>query len=168
MTTRTVTTATVDRYLRLLRWPADLVTSMLPGTQTGPGPAARLIVDRADAGVRASLASILGDESLGAQATRRSAAADERERALDLRREASRRTTPTESQLRERHKEASRRSERASENASERRRAASESKRRRESNAATAQRQRTKVSEAQQVAAEQRIDERQAAAGCRR
>ncbi len=164
MTGQSTTAATVDRSLRLARWPADVMIALLPGTRTGPAPVARVIVDRVDATVRAALATALGDQSLRSDAAQRAAAADERERALNLRREAERRTEQAEAQLDERHKEAARRRQRASGKATERRRAASESKQRRTINAAKAANERTKVSRAQEAAADDRIEQQQAAA----
>jgi hypothetical protein len=164
MSRRTLTAATVDRYLRIVRWPADLVTALLPGTETGPGPIARVLVERVDASVRGTLAALLGDDSLRADAAHRDAAANERERALDLRREANRRKEQTEAELRERHKDAGRARERASTKAAQRRRAASTSQQRRVANATRAQRERAKVSEAQRAVVEQRIEQQEAAA----
>ena len=164
MSSRTLTTAMVDRYLRLARWPVDLVTTVLPGTRTGPGTTARLVVDRVDASIRATLAAALGDDSLRADAARRDAAVEERERALDLRREARRRAEQSEAELRKRHQEAGRRRERATAKATQQRRAASTSQERRKSNASQAARQRAKISQAQRTANEQRTHEQQAAA----
>ena len=59
MSARTVTATTVDRSLKLLRRPADLVIALLPGDRLGPGPAARVLVDRIDSTVRSSLAAVL-------------------------------------------------------------------------------------------------------------
>ena len=103
MSTRTVSATTVDRSLKFLRRPADLVIALLPGDRLGPGPAARVLVDRIDSTVRSSLAAVLGDESLRADAARRQEATDERERALDLRREAKRSEQQTEARLRKTH-----------------------------------------------------------------
>jgi hypothetical protein len=85
MTARDVRTIAVDSYLKLLRRPADLIVGLLPGKRSGAGAAARIVVDRADATARAGLSATLGVD-LNVDAQRRQAAADERERAVNLRR----------------------------------------------------------------------------------
>lgn len=157
MSTRTVTATTVDRSLKLLRRPADLVISLLPGDRLGPGPAVRVVVDRIDSTVRSGLATVLGDESLRADAARRQAAADERQRALDLRREAQRTEQQTEARLQKTHEEAGRRRQGAGEKATKRRQASSESQRKRARNAVAAERVRKQVNREQETQAEQRI-----------
>lgn len=79
-------TSTLDAYLRLVRRPVDLAVALLPGHRSGPAAAARITVDRADATIRALLGAVLGDAELTADARMRQYAADERQRALVLRR----------------------------------------------------------------------------------
>jgi hypothetical protein len=157
MSTRTVTATTVDRSLKLLRRPADLVIALLPGDRVGPAPAARVVVDRIDTIVRSGLATALGDQSLRADADRREAATDERQRALDLRREAERREQQTQERLQASHEEAGRRRQAAGAKASKRRESASESQRKRARNAAAAERVRKQVNREQELQAEERI-----------
>ena len=157
MSTRSLTTTTVDRSLKLLRRPADLVIAVLPGDTVGPAPLARVAVDRIDALVRSGLASALGDESLRADAARRQAAADERERALELRREAGRREKESEARVRDTHEQAGRRRQSAGAKASKRRQAASESQQKRARNAAAAERVRKQVNREQESQADERI-----------
>lgn len=158
MTARTLTSATIDRYLKLIRRPADMVIARLPGQRTGLGPAARLIVDRLDAAVRTGLAATLSDDTLRTDARRREAAADERERALELRREAGRRTKKAETRVQDTQAEATSRRERASAAAGERRRRASEKKQARTQQAAKAEQSRTEASREQEATAADRIE----------
>jgi hypothetical protein len=157
MSTRTATATTVDRSLKLLRRPADLVIALLPGDRVGPAPVARVAVDRIDSMVRSGLATVLGDESLRADAVRRKAATDERQRALDLRREAEHHEQQTEGRLQTTHEEAGRRRQGAGAKATKRRESASESQRKRARNAAAAERVRKQVNREQEVQAEERI-----------
>jgi hypothetical protein len=80
----------VDSYLRLIRVPIDAAINRLPGNGTGAAPHVRLVVDRADATVRAALASILRDPGLRDDAQQRRTAAEMREHAIQLRQAAER------------------------------------------------------------------------------
>jgi NADH dehydrogenase [ubiquinone] 1 alpha subcomplex assembly factor 7 len=81
---RNVRRAAIDRWLRVARLPFDTVAHLLPSDR-GPRNAAMLVIDRADASVRAAVAEFLRDDDLRADAFRRRAAVDERERAAELR-----------------------------------------------------------------------------------
>ncbi len=164
MSARTITSATIDTYLKLLRRPADMLIARLPGQRTGIGPAARLMVDRLDAAVRTGLAATLSDDTLRADARRREAAADERARALELRREAERRTKKAETRVQDSQAQATRQRERASAKAGERRRQAGEKQRTRTRRAAQTEQSRTEASREQEAAAAARIEARAAEA----
>ncbi len=98
--------AAVESYLRLVRLPLDAAINRLPGTGTVAAPTARLVVDRADASVRAMLATILGDSLLREDAQQRQAAARERERALHLRDAAESKREQADSRLEQREAQA--------------------------------------------------------------
>src|SRR5437588_3323924 len=53
--------AAVDSYLKLVRLPVGTAIRMLPDGGTGVRPTAKAAVDGADAGIRAIVASVLGD-----------------------------------------------------------------------------------------------------------
>jgi hypothetical protein len=108
MNVRDIPTTAVDGYLKLVRLPLDGAIRLLPGNGTGPRPAAKLALDRADAGVRAVIAGILGDGALREDARRRRAAADEREQALRLHGEAESAAEKADARLEERRNQATR------------------------------------------------------------
>jgi len=87
MQVRSVGRTAIDRSLKVARFPFDAVTHLLPSDR-GPRNAALLVIDRADATVRAAVGGFLHDDDLLEDATRRRVAADERRRAIALRREA--------------------------------------------------------------------------------
>jgi hypothetical protein len=89
----------VDSYLRLVRVPIDAAINRLAGNETGPAPRVRLVVDRADASIRAVLASILRDPRLRDDADQRRTATEKREHALQLREVAERQTERADSRL---------------------------------------------------------------------
>jgi hypothetical protein len=139
-------------YLRLVRLPLDSAIGLLPGNGTGAGPAAGLVVDRADAIVRAIAATILNDPVLFEDAERRHAAANERERALRLRTEAQRETQEANARLAERQEETARRRQRAGQQEKEKRERAARERDEKVSRAASAERDRRVTS--RQVAAQ--------------
>lgn len=124
MNLRTIPRTAIDGYLKLVRLPLDTAVALLPGNGTGPGAAAGLALDRADAMVRAMAGMALGDTVLTDDAARRSVAADERQRALRLRTEAERKSQGAKEHAAERHDEAERRRRQAREKADEERRRA--------------------------------------------
>jgi hypothetical protein len=117
MNVREIPTAAVDGYLKLVRMPLDTAIRILPGNGAGAKPAAQLALDRADAGVRAMIADIIGDDTLRKDAQRRRAAADERQQALTLHREAERVEEQADAKLEERRKQATRQRRQARERA---------------------------------------------------
>jgi aspartate/glutamate racemase len=86
------------QHLRLVRVPNVAAINRLPGNGTGAAPSARLVVDRADASVRAALASILRNPGLREDAQQRRTAAEKREHAMRLRQAAERQTERAELQ----------------------------------------------------------------------
>jgi transcription factor SPT20 len=118
------TTSLMDSYLQLLRRPLDMAVGLLPGRRTGPQAAARLTVDRVDAGVRMAIGAAIGDQDLAEQGRRRQEATGERERAMRLRQEAQEAEEASEARLKTRHEEADRRREQARARAASRRRQA--------------------------------------------
>ena len=65
MRIRAIQWAAVDVSLKLVRSPFDTAIRMLPDLGTGARPAARAAVDAADTGVRAVVATVLGDRDAG-------------------------------------------------------------------------------------------------------
>ena len=160
MSPSSYTTSTIDTYLRLVRRPADLVVGMLPGQRSGPGAAARVTVDRVDATIRSLLGAALGAEDLSADARMRQQAAAERERAVDLRRQAQAAERQAEEQLDERHDQASRRREQARTRAASRKRQAERTETVRARRARQTEGERLQASRATEQRAEERIEER--------
>lgn len=154
---RTTTTA-VDRSLKLIRIPLDLAVGLLPGAQTGPGAAARLAVERLDASARGVLAAVLHDDRLTEDARRRAAAADERERAVRLRREGEARQQQAEERLDDRREQASERRERAGSRASSRRQQAERTREATTRRAKQAQGERTAANRHSEERTEEAID----------
>jgi hypothetical protein len=101
--------------------PFDTVAQLLPVDQ-GSRDAAMLAIDRADATVRAAVGGILHDDDLRDDAFRRRAAADERERALELRGEAEEKQRIADAELAQELEGAARLREDADREGQERRR----------------------------------------------
>jgi len=99
MDVRTVGRTTVDAWLRVARLPIDTASRLLPNGDRGPRTPALLVVDRIDATIRDTIGSLLGDEELRADATRRRAAADERQNAIKLRVEAEQKKREADARL---------------------------------------------------------------------
>ena len=74
MNARAVPRTAVQSYLKLVRLPLDGAISFLPGNGTGARPAARLALDRADATLRAVIATILRDPVIREEAQPRGTA----------------------------------------------------------------------------------------------
>jgi ADP-ribose pyrophosphatase YjhB (NUDIX family) len=88
MDVRSVGRAAVDRWLKAARFPFDAVSHLLP--DDGPGSvSAVLLIDRADASVRAVLGGMFHDDELLDDAARRQVAVEERARAIEIRRAAA-------------------------------------------------------------------------------
>jgi colicin import membrane protein len=121
MEARTVRRVAIDQWLRVVRLPFDTVAHLLPADH-GPRNAAMLAIDRADATVRAAVGGILHDDDLRDDAFRRRAAADERERALELWDEAEEKQRISDAELAKELEGAARLREAADREAQERRR----------------------------------------------
>jgi hypothetical protein len=131
MEVSSVRRAAIDRWLRVARLPFDSVASLLP-SDGGPRNAAMLVIDRADATVRAAVGGLFHDDDLRADAFRRRAAADERERAIELRGEAQEKKRVADAQLAEELEGAERLRERAEQEAEARLQRAEEERAERE------------------------------------
>ena len=121
MNMRVIPRTALDGYLRLVRAPIDGVIALLPGNGSGPKPAARVAVDRADAIVRSILAEVMGDDVMRDDAERRHIAAHERGAALRLRVEAERTSEAAQAELVEREERAIQQREQATKRAREKR-----------------------------------------------
>ncbi|MDX6650564.1 MAG: hypothetical protein QOJ97_2515 [Solirubrobacteraceae bacterium] len=123
---RNISRLTVEGYVRLARLPADTLVRFAGGANGGTGAAVgvKLALDRAEAAFRAAAGTILGDEVLREDGRRRAQAASERERALDLRRAADRRSEQSDERLAERRDQAERKREEAERDAEQKRRRA--------------------------------------------
>jgi colicin import membrane protein len=152
MEARTVRRVAIDRWLKVVRLPFDTVAHLLPADR-GPRNAAMLAIDRADATVRAAVGGIFHDDDLRDDAFRRRAAADERERALELRGEAEEKQRTSDAQLAKELEGAARLREAADREAQERRRQVDEER-------AEQQRKAREAAVAQERAVEQARAER--------
>lgn len=113
MNARVLPRIAVTSALKLVRLPLDGAVRLLPGDGTGPGAAAKLALDRTDATVRALVALILRDPTLGADAEARQQAARERQRGAKLRTQAERTAQEADERVEGREKQARERRERA-------------------------------------------------------
>ena len=156
MEVRNVRRAAIDRWLRVARLPFDTVAHLLP-SDPGPRNTAMLVIDRADATVRAAVGGILHDDDLRSDAFRRRAAADERERAIELRGEAAEKKRVSDAELAQELEGAARLREDADREAQERRRQVDEER-------AELQRQTRQAAAAQERAVDNARQERLAAA----
>ena len=150
----------VDRYLRLVRMPLDAVIDYLPGNGGGVQPAARLMVDRADASVRMMFATILSDPALREDAEERQAAAQKRARAMKLRGEAERKTEQADTRLEERTKQTQRQRTQAKRQAEAQRTQAAEQRDQKATRAAEAEKKRLDASRKVEAHVDGAIDDR--------
>ena len=165
MNARSIPRTAINSYLKLVRLPLDGAIGLLPGNGTGAGPTARLALDKAEARIRAALASILNDAAMQEDAQRRRAAADEREQAARLRSEAQHTSAEADVRHQRRQQQAVRKRERSDERASAQRRSAQRKREEKTERATEAERRRIqesqKASEKQREALETRArDER--------
>ena len=80
MNLRTIPRAAVGGYVKALRWPLDRAAGVLGRDTTD--------LDRAEAGAREAAGAVLGDDDMVRDAGRRRTAADKREEAARLRKQA--------------------------------------------------------------------------------
>jgi len=101
MSLQTISRNAVDSYLKLLRLPADAVARVLRprNGRDGETTAMELALDRVEATLRDVAGSVLRDPQLREDARRRRVAANERERALELRSAAGRRSLEADDEL---------------------------------------------------------------------
>jgi hypothetical protein len=125
----------IGNSLRLIRLPIDGL--LVIGGDRRPVTAVKLALDRADARTRELVGFVLGDQELQEDAEIRREAADERERALNLRAEAELRSQRADQQAVERKRAAERRRQQAASTAKRKRQQAQ--KRRRSSKATATQ-----------------------------
>lgn len=161
MNLRQIPRTAVVSYLRLVRAPLDGAIALLPGNGTGPKPAAKLAVDRADAAVRSLIAGALGDRVLLDDARRRQLAAEERSAALRLRTEAERTTEAAQADLAEREQRAVRQREQAAQRAREKRQQATRDAEQKAQRAVEIEQQRLKATQVAERRAEEAIAERE-------
>jgi hypothetical protein len=157
---RDIPATAADSYLRLLRLPLDAAIDRLPGNGTGAAPTARLVVDRADASLRALLASVLRDRALREDALRRRTAGEKRAQALELRDAAERKTEQADARLEQREEQAERQREQAKQRAKNQREQAKRRRDGRTSTAAQTERRRKQASRKSTERAEEAVAER--------
>jgi hypothetical protein len=156
---RTLSRTAIGGSLRLIRWPLDGVLAI--GGDRTPVTSAKLGVDRADAKVRRWAGVILGDADLQQDAERRREAADERERALDLRAEAELRSERADHVADERKQDAARRRKQAADTAKQKRRTAQQRRQSTKAAAGKQASQRRKAAEKSAASTETVIEEKQ-------
>ena len=135
MMLRNFSRAAIGNSLWLIRLPIDGL--LVVGGDRRPVTAVKLALDRADARTRELAGFVLGDQELQEDAEIRREAADERERALNLRAEAELRSQRADQQAVERKRAAERRRQQAASTAKRKRQQAQ--KRRRSSKATATQ-----------------------------
>jgi hypothetical protein len=160
VTVREIPRITVEAYLRLVRVPIDAVIDRLPGNGTGAAPTARLMVDRADASVRAMLASVLGDSLLREDAEQRATAIEKREQAMRLREEAERTSQGADARLRERETQAEHQRQQAQQRARSQREQAEQQRQEKAEQAAQTERKRLDASRTAAAGIEQAAEKR--------
>jgi hypothetical protein len=143
---RVIPRTAIDGYLRLVRFPLDGATRLLPGNGTGAKPAAELALDRLDARLRALIATILADPVLRDDAEQRRSAAEARETALELRLQAERKAEEAGTRLEERQEQATQQREQANQRAGARRQEAAREQEKAKRRAAKAEGERLEAS----------------------
>jgi len=147
----------LDRYLKLVKWPLNRGLDAVGRKKAGPAASAGLAIDRADAAVRGAAATVLNDGDLRAEAERRSAAADARERALNLRLEAELKTQRADEELQERKQAAQEKKKAAARLAAEKRKRAEKAKQDKKQNVAEVERRRRESAAEAQAKREEAI-----------
>lgn len=101
MSLQTISRGAVDGYLKLIRLPADVVAGVLRprNGRDGETTAVELALDRLEASLRDVAGSVVHDPKLREDAGRRRVAANERERALELRDAAERHSHEADAEL---------------------------------------------------------------------
>jgi len=157
MTLRTISRMALGSSLKLARLPVDGVLRVAGGSGTAAG--VKLILDRAEARIRALAGKALGDDALQEDARRRGVAADERERAMHLRAEAELRSERADERVTAKERVAERRRGQAAETAKRKRRQAEERRESTKRQAAQATRRRRDAAEKSADQSEKAIEE---------
>ena len=160
MNARTLPRVAIESYLTAVRIPIDAAIDRLPGNGTGVGPTVRVMVDRADASLRAVVASVLGDRSLQADADQRAQAADKREQALRLREQAEQTAEKADDRLQQREAQAERRRVEAEKKAKTQREQAERERAQKTEKAAEVERKRKQSSQRAKAQSTEKITER--------
>jgi colicin import membrane protein len=158
MTLRTISRLAVGGSLKLARLPIDGVLRA-----AGGGTAvvhAKLAVDRTEAKIRALAGKAFGDEVLKDDARRRGEAANERERAAQLRAEAELRSERADERIAAQERAAERRRAQAAETAKRKRQQAQERRDLHKRTAADATRRRRNAAQTSAAQEEKVIEER--------
>ena len=127
MTLRTIPRMAVGGSLKLARLPIDGVMRVAGGSSAVAY--AKLALDRTEARIRALAGKALGDEVLQDDARRRGEAADQRERAVQLRAEAELRSERADERVAAEERAAERHRAQAAETAKQKRQQAQEAAR---------------------------------------
>jgi hypothetical protein len=157
MNLRSVPRAAVGGYIKAVRWPLDR-TARLLGRGDDAASAGEVAIDRADAAAREVAGTALGDPELKAQAARRRTAADERERARQLRDAARAQAQEAERTLEDERAEAEHRRAAAERQAEARRAAAERAKAADQDRAEEAEHRRKEAAERAAARQEEEID----------
>ena len=131
----------LDRYLKVVKWPLDRGASRIGGES------AELALDRADATVRATAGSLLGDTQLQDDAQRRFTAADARERAMKLRLEAELKADRADEKLQERKQTAAQQKQAAAKRAADAKQRAEKARQAKKKNLEEVERRRREANE---------------------
>jgi colicin import membrane protein len=106
MSLRTVSRSAIGGYVKLLRLPLDASVGLRARNGASGPSAGTIAIDRFEARLRRVAGKTLRDEELVRDAERRRLAADERQRSLDLRTEAQKRSQHAEERLSEKESQA--------------------------------------------------------------
>jgi hypothetical protein len=158
MRLRTISRMAVGGSLKLARLPIDGVLRAAGASRAVVH--AKLALDRTEAKIRALAGKALGDEALQEDARRRGEAADERERAVQLRAKAELRSEHADERVAAQEHAAERRRAQAAETATRKRRQAQERRESTKRTAAEATRRRRNAAETLAAESEKVIEER--------
>lgn len=155
MSPQTIPGKSVDGALTLVRLPADLALSIVPGSR---GTSAGLMIDRADAAVRGLASKVFSDPQMQEDADQRRLVADERRRALRLRAESDTRRESAEALTEQRQDEAKARRKKADEQAKRKQAKAKSRQEQKKAEAAMVANRRKADARANAAKAEERVE----------
>jgi colicin import membrane protein len=158
MRLRTISRMAVGSSLKLARLPIDAVLRIV--ATRGAAVRAELALDRAEATIRGFAGKVLGDEALQEDAHLRGEAAEERERAAQLRADADRRSERADERVAAQERATERHRAQAAETANRRRQEAQGRRDSTKRHAAEATRRRRKAAETSAAQTEKVIEER--------